>query len=276
MEKYTLIGHPLGHSMSPFIHEMLFKISNRKAVYDCTDIAPENLESQINKINKLNGYNITIPHKIAVIPFLDELDETALRYGAVNCVANKNRVTKGYNTDCRGFTRSAEGLKLNGKVLLVGCGGVGRMIAIETALKGAELTIAVRPSSIEKAEKLIEEIKTVKPDCKVKQILTDEINGYFDVVINATPIGMYPNVEECPVTDEVISNCDGVFDVIYNPVKTVFVKKAEAMGKKAVGGMGMLVLQAVEAHEIWNNDSYTPEQISEIIREAEKKVEADF
>lgn len=276
MEKYTLIGHPIGHSMSPFIHKMLFEMSDRQADYDCTDISPENLSEMIKEINKLKGYNITIPHKISVIPFLDELDETAKRYGAVNCVVNNNGVMRGYNTDCKGFVRSAEELELGGKILLVGCGGVGRMIAIETALKGADITIAIMPRHINMVNTLISEIETISPLTKVRYVMTDEIDGEYDLLINATPVGMYPNSDNCPVSDEVISKCKSVFDVIYNPVKTQLVKKAEAMGKKAVGGMAMLVLQAVEAHEIWNGDKYTNEQIAEIIEKAEKKVEEDF
>lgn len=276
MEKYALTGHPLGHSMSPFIHDMLFDMAGRKAEYSCVDISPENLESEIKELNKLTGYNVTIPHKVAVIPFLDELDETAKRYSAVNCVSFKDGKLKGYNTDCVGFVRSVKDFKTDGKVLLLGCGGVGRMIAIELALHGAELTIAVIPQAVDMVKTLIDEINNVNPSAVVKYIMMNEISGKFDLLVNATPVGMYPNADKCPVSDEIIANCSGIFDVIYNPVKTQLVKKAEAMGIKAVGGMAMLVLQAVKAHEIWNDDFYTDEQIAEIIAKSEKKVEADF
>jgi len=276
MGKYVLIGHPLGHSMSPFIHNTLFEMSGREANYKCVDIAPENLENEIAEINKLNGYNITIPHKVSVIPFLDKLDETAVRYGAVNCVENKNGVLTGYNTDCVGFVRSAEGLELGGKVLLLGCGGAGRMIAIETALKGADLTIAIIPEARQMADTLIAEIMEKVPSAKVRCIMMNEISGKYDLLINATPVGMYPKSDACPVSDEVIADCGGVFDVVYNPIKTQLIKKAEAMGKKAVGGIAMLVLQAVKAHEIWDGDFYTDEQINEIIEKSAQKVEADF
>lgn len=276
MEKYVLIGHPLGHSMSPFIHKMLFEMSGRNAEYSLADISPENLSAEISGINSLDGYNVTIPHKVAVIPFLDELDETAERYGAVNCVKRNNGKLIGYNTDCTGFVLSAKLLKTDGRTLLIGCGGVGRMIAIELALQGADLTIAIIPEAVEMAEKLISEINKISPATNVKYIMMDEISGKYDLLVNASPVGMYPKSDACPVSDEIIADCGGVFDVIYNPVKTQLVKKAEAMGIKAVGGMAMLVLQAVKAHEIWNNDFYTDEQIAEIIEKSEKKVEADF
>lgn len=276
MEKYALIGHPLGHSMSPFIHSQLFEMAGRNAQYTLSDISPENLESEIEDIKRLDGFNITIPHKISAMKFLDELDETAERYGAVNCAAKRNGKFIGYNTDCLGFVNSAENLPLDGNVLLLGCGGVGRMIAVELALRGAAITLAVIPEAVNDAVKLISEIHSFSPDTDIRYIMMNEISGSYDLLVNATPVGMYPKCDVCPVSDDVISACGAVFDVIYNPVKTLLVKKAESMGKKTVGGMAMLVLQAVKAHEIWNNDFYTAKQINTVIANAEKKVEADF
>lgn len=274
-EKYVLIGHPLGHSMSPFIHEKLFEIAGRKAEYICMDIAPENLAEKSEDLKKLNGYNITIPHKIEIIPYLDELDETAKRYNAVNCVYTKDGISKGYNTDCVGFLKSVEKFPLSEKVLLIGAGGAGRMMAVEAIRHGADLTIAVRnPDG--KVKNLLAELKEKYPDSSVKVTPISEISGKYNVLLNSTPVGMYPNSNNCPVSDEVIENCDYFFDAIYNPVKTVLIKKAEALGKTAIGGMAMLVRQAVTAHEIWNGDSYTEEQICEIIRASEKKINEDF
>lgn len=276
MEKYTLIGHPLGHSMSPFIHNQLFEMAGRNAEYTLSDISPENLETEIENIKRLDGFNITIPHKISAMKFLDELDETAERYGAVNCTAKRNGKFIGYNTDCLGFVTSAENLPLDGNVLLLGCGGAGRMIAVELALHGAAITLAVIPEAVNDAVKLISEIHSFSPKTDIRYIMMNEISGSYDLLVNATPVGMYPKCDVCPVSDDVISACGAVFDVIYNPVKTLLVKKAESMGKKTVGGMAMLVLQAVKAHEIWNNDFYTAKQINTVIANAEKKVEADF
>jgi shikimate dehydrogenase len=150
------------------------------------------------------------------------------------------------------------------------------MIAIEAVLKGAELTMAIIPEAKEMADSLIAEIKSKVPSADVRCIMMNEISGKYDLLINATPVGMYPKSDACPVSDEIIKQCGGVFDVIYNPIKTQLVKKAEAMGIKAVGGIAMLVLQAVKAHEIWNGDFYTDEQINEIIEKSSEKVEADF
>ena len=274
MKNYALIGHPLGHSMSPMIHDRLFALSGRDAFsYNLTDILPENLADSGDYLRSLEGFNVTIPHKTEIIPLLDELDESALRYNAVNCVKNQNGRLIGYNTDCDGFVSSAKALPLNGEVVLLGCGGVGRMIAIETVMKDASLTIAVRNEDILTAQRLMAEILSKCSNASVKITGINDIQGKYDLLINATPVGMFPNVNDCPVSDSVIENCATFFDVIYNPTKTMLLKKARAMNKAAVGGASMLVYQAVKAHEIWDGDFYTHEQIADIVAETEKAVE---
>lgn len=278
MEKYTLIGHPLGHSMSPFIHDELFRISGIEASYDCTDIAPENFSSSMEELKKLNGFNITIPYKRDIIPFVDELDESAKRYNSVNCVHTVNGRATGYNTDCDGFLLSvkAKKLALSGNVLLVGCGGVGRMMAIEAALHGADLTIGIIPEAASAAALLTDEIHFLKPDCKVHVKQIDSVTGSYDLIVNASPVGMYPKVDACPVSVELIGTCGGVFDAVYNPVKTKILQIAESFGKPAVNGTAMLVYQAVKAHEIWNGSSYTPEQVQTIIDKTNEIIAGDF
>lgn len=273
MEQYTLIGHPLGHSMSPFIHERLFAMAGRKAEYTLTDIAPEHLLEKEPFLRSLQGFNITIPHKMAVIPMVDQMDESARRYDSVNCVANVDGKLVGYNTDCDGFTMSVKDYPMDGKVLLIGCGGVGRMIATEALRSGADLTIGIIPQDRKLVETFIQEAKQQMPDAKVQYAVTAEIHEKFDVIINASPVGMFPKADACPVSDELIDQADYFFDVIYNPTKTLFLRKALAQGKTAKGGAAMLVLQAVRAHEIWNGDSYTQEQIDTIIREMEQTID---
>ena len=273
MEQYTLIGHPLGHSMSPFIHERLFAMAGRKAEYTLTDIAPEHLLEKEPFLRSLQGFNITIPHKMAVIPMVDRLDESARRYDSVNCVANVDGKLVGYNTDCDGFTMSVKDYPMDGKVLLIGCGGVGRMIATEALRSGADLTIGIIPQDRKLVETFIQEAKQQMPDARVQYAVTAEIHEKFDVIINASPVGMFPKADACPVSDELIDQADYFFDVIYNPTKTLFLRKALAQGKTAKGGAAMLVLQAVRAHEIWNGDSYTDKQIESIICDMEELID---
>ena len=278
MNKYTLIGHPLGHSMSPMIHEGLFRLKGNDCPYDLTDIAPENLSSKADFLRSLSGFNITIPHKVAVIDLIDEMAESAERYNSVNCVSNQNGKLVGYNTDCDGFLLSVNSLNmpLDKNVLLIGCGGVGRMIAVETVRHGGKLTVAHIPEALEMAENLKSELMEKYPDTTVKTVNMNEISGKFDMLINASPVGMYPKTENCPVSDEIISNCGCVFDVVYNPVETLLVKKFKEQGKPALGGTAMLVYQAVKAHEIWNNDFYTNDEVNSIIKAVEEKICSDF
>lgn len=272
MKKYTLIGHPLGHSMSPLIHEQLFKIKNRDGFYDLTDIEPEKLSDSRSFFESLCGFNVTIPHKINVIPLIDELGESAKRYNSVNCVDNKNGKLIGYNTDCDGFLTATRDFPLNKNVLLVGCGGVGRMMAIEIALHGGSLTIGIIPEAKEAAETLKAEILTLKPDASVEIGLISQISGSFDVIVNASPVGMFPKTDACPVSDSLIEGCTHVFDAVYNPVKTQLISKAEKLGKTAVGGASMLVYQAVKAHEIWDGDFYSDDEINKIIKSVEDSI----
>mgnify|MGYP001435463366 FL=1 len=274
MEQYTLIGHPLGHSMSPFIHERLFALAGREASYTLTDLAPEQLPAAADSLRQLQGFNITIPHKMAILPMLDALDESAARYQSVNCVAQKDGKLIGYNTDCDGFTLSVKDFPMNGKVLLVGCGGVGRMMALEALRCGADLTIGILPRHLSRVVAFVDDLKHQMPQASVRYALTEDLNEPFDVLLNASPVGMYPNSTDCPVSDALIDQADYFFDVIYNPTQTVLLRKAQAQGKVVMGGAAMLVLQAVRAHEIWNGDSYTPEQIASIIQEMEAKIDA--
>lgn len=276
MEKYTLIGYPLGHSMSPMIHYRLFAIKEREASYDLTEIAPEDLAAKAESLKEFKGFNVTIPHKQSIIPFLDEIGESAKRYNSVNCVVNKNGRLIGYNTDCDGFVRSVEKYPMDGKVLLVGCGGVGRMMAVEAVLHGADLTIGIIPCDTERAAALTEEILGVVPDAKIRTKLTAELDEEFDVILNASPVGMYPKTGACPVSDSLIEKCGYVFDVVYNPVETTLMRKARALGKQAIGGSAMLVLQAVKAHELWDGDFYTDEQVQGIIDEMEAQIKEQF
>ena len=188
-------------------------------------------------------------------------------------MANVDGKLVGYNTDCDGFTMSVKDYPMDGKVLLIGCGGVGRMIATEALRSGADLTIGIIPQDRELVETFIQEAKQHMPDAKVQYAVTAEIHEKFDVIINASPVGMFPKADACPVSDELIDQADYFFDVIYNPTKTLFLRKALAQGKTAKGGAAMLVLQAGRAHEIWNGDSYTQEQIDTIIREMEQTID---
>ncbi|MCM1166187.1 MAG: shikimate dehydrogenase [Lachnospiraceae bacterium] len=281
MRKFCLIGHPLGHSLSPQIHARLFELSGEKAEYTLEDIAPEELESKYGFLSEFDGFNITIPHKVAIIDYCDELSDGAKRYKSVNCVKNGAKKV-GYNTDCTGFTKSIEllGASLGSKVLLIGCGGVGRMMAVETALSGGELTIAALENDLPLAANVIGEIQAMKPTAKVKavKIPADGLSNAalgdekFDLLVNACPVGMFPKTDRMPCLPEVLDNVKFVFDAIYNPKETLLAKTAREKGCRAMTGMAMLVLQAAAAHEIWDGAEYKKEDVDKLIADMEALV----
>lgn len=272
--RFALIGYPLGHSMSAVIHKELFKISGIDAAYTLTEVAPGELEDKFNtELKALNGFNVTIPHKINIIPCLDELSARAKLFGAVNTVDVRADKIVGHNTDCSGFLRALDmaDITLGGRVLLLGSGGVARMIAFESILADADLTIAVRDSDIPAANIIKQEIADkLGKDCRV--ILLSEAEGGYDLVINGTPVGMYPNIDACPVDEKVITTSKAVFDVIYNPIETKLIKYAKKAGIKWSGGLSMLVWQAAVAEEIWNDVRFSNEDIRKVIEITEREL----
>ena len=252
MNNFCLIGYPLGHSMSPIIHKELFKIKNIDASYNLNEIAPENLKNEYKKLKKLDGFNVTIPHKTGIIPMLDGLSQRAQLFGAVNTVKIENGKATGHNTDCFGFLRALEMAEINlgGKVLLCGSGGVSRMFAFESILAGADLTIAVRDSSLPAANLIKSEIKD-KLDKQVKVVKLGDVEGEFDLLINGTPVGMFPKVDASVLPKEKVQKCKAVFDAVYNPQETLILKYAKEAGIKYSNGLSMLVWQAAVAQEIW-------------------------
>lgn len=274
-KKYAVIGHPIGHTMSPFIHKRLFELSQIDAEYGVIDIAPENLAYEYeNTLKKLDGYNITIPHKQAIIPFLDLTDHKAHLYGSVNTVANIGGVSAGHTTDPDGFLKALAyaSIPLKDRVVILGCGGVARTMAFEILLKGCDLEFAVRKEDTAMCEKLIAEIKNTFKNSKISYCTLEELQGDITTLINATPVGMSPNSDAQPVSDLVISKCANVFDAIYNPLETTLIKKAKANGSNAEGGMSMLVWQAVVSHYHWDKSTYDRQDIEKLCIDASKEL----
>ena len=274
MKLFGLTGYPLGHSLSPVIHRELFRLSGLDGEYELYEIAPENLgEGIVSLKNNLCGFNVTIPHKIGVIPFLDELDERAALFGAVNTVKVGDKCV-GYNTDCIGFLRALDmaDIELAGKVLVCGAGGVARMFAFEAVLAGCALTIAARDDDIPAANKIKAEIaEKLNKDIDVIN-LCDVREGY-DLIINGTPVGMYPHTDACVLPKEIVEKSKAVFDAIYNPKETLLIKYAKSAGIRYSNGLSMLVLQAVAAEEIWNNITFSAEDIRKVIKITETELE---
>lgn len=267
--QFAVIGHPIGHTMSPFIHRRLFDLAGDDAEYTVMDIPMESLSEKLGELDRLAGYNITIPNKSAIIPFLNRLDKRAELYGSVNTVKN-GELRQGYTTDPDGFLKSlAEAqISLSGKVVILGSGGVARTFGYESALAGCDITFVVREQSRRKGQCLAQEVAERISGARVACCTVEEMEKSAaepHLLINATPVGMFPRSEEMPISGKFVSRCENVFDAIYNPLKTVLIQTAEANGSKAVGGMSMLVWQAVASHEIWDGTRYEPQAIAELI-----------
>ena len=159
---------------------------------------------------------------------------------------------------------------------MLGSGGVANMIATEVVLAGSPLTIAVRKEDVKQAAALKERLLKIKPDAEIITCLLNEPNGSYRLLVNATPVGMYPNTQSCPVTPDIIRQAEAVFDLVYNPFETQLVQTAKSLGLPAGGGLSMLVWQAAVAHEIWFGDSFTDQQIQQVILQAKEYMEAHF
>ena len=277
---YGVIGHPIGHTMSPFIHEQLFRLTGEDADYSVFDIPPEELpEKEKEILSHLDGYNVTIPNKRAILPLLDEIDGKAKLYGSVNTVKN-GTVKTGSSTDPVGFVTAlkSDGISLSGRVLILGAGGVSRIMACEAGLAGCDLTIATREKSVSDARKLAEDVEnlTGKPvqTCLLAEI--PEKMEHIDLMVNGTSVGMYPHADAMPVSEETVTKCSAIFDAVYNPEETMLLRCGKQHGVKVLGGMSMLVWQAAEAQHIWSGAQFREEDIHKIIRAASAEMAKKF
>ena len=276
-KKYGLIGYPLGHTISPYIHSELFKIKGVSATYKAVEISPDDLRENVSLLNDFDGFNVTIPHKNSIIKELDFIDEISKLYGSVNTVKKENGKFYGYNTDAYGFLQGIDraDLNLSGNVFVYGYGGVARTIAFECVKKGCNVTLGVREGMRERAQPLQSEIyDKLKAHVDIKEIYS--LSQKYDLFINATPVGMYPKCDASPLTKEQVCLFGGVFDTIYNPQETTLIKYAKECGVKNDSGLAMLVYQAAKAQSIWFDTEFEKQSIEEIIKKSAIKLSKEF
>ena len=275
---FALIGHPVAHSMSPFLHSRHFALARADARYGKEDVPPERLADSIPRLRGLDGFNITIPHKRAIIPLLDALDPKAAEAGSVNTVKNDGGRLTGFTTDGEGFRLALEsaGVPLAGNVAVLGAGGAARAVAFEAAHAGARVAVASRPHSAEAAAALCTELRAKIPGARAESCLIPELGGRWDVLVNATPAGMYPHTEACAAPEELVARAACVFDAVYNPGETALLAAAKRLGKKAVGGVGMLVGQAAAAEEIWLGARFSGGDFARLCAETSLELRKSF
>lgn len=254
MKLYALIGEKLGHSLSCEIHNYIFQKLSLNANYCLMPIPKENIPNTISSLKTLgySGINITIPYKESIIPYLDEISKEAKAIGSVNTVKFTGNKAIGFNTDYFGFGAMLEraGVKTEEKnVLILGNGGAAKaLIAYIIDNKAKSVTVAAR--NLEKAGAL----KELFPSLEIIPYgAINSIKG--DLLINATPIGMYPNINDAPVAESICKGFNLCADIVYNPLETRFLKTAKSCGCKTIDGLYMLIGQALKAQEIFQETS---------------------
>lgn len=269
-----VLGYPVGHSLSPVMHNKAFETMQLDYCYLPLPVQPEDLVKGVDGLRALGfaGFNVTIPHKETMVELLDEVDQEALVTGAVNTVANRNGRLSGFNTDGRGFLRSVSELwnlsPAGCDAVILGAGGSARAIGAALAAGGAAgVTIANRHP--ERAQKLAQELGK---HFSCRFVGTDLEAGVLDwalekssLVVQTTPRGMYPKVEDEPIIDTSrLFKHNFVYDIIFNPWETQFLKGANNQGCQTANGLGMLLHQGALALELWTG---RPAPV-EVMREA--------
>lgn len=251
-----LIGHPVKHSVSPQMHNAAFKELGLNCIYLVFDVLEESLGEAVNGLRSIGvlGFNVTIPHKIKIIKFLDELDDSAKLVKAVNTVIRRDAKLIGYNTDLYGIERVLREVdELNRDLgLIIGAGGAGRASAIAlTNLGFSEIIIANR--TFERASNLAEQIHEL--GFSAKPIPLTDLPRYAssaNLIINATPLGMAPSlISETPLKRDHIRRNSIVLDLVYNPLRTRLLIEAERAGACTISGLKVLVAQGAEAFKLW-------------------------
>jgi shikimate dehydrogenase len=268
--RYGLIGEKLGHSYSKVIHEKLADYN-----YDLIPLSRDEFAPFMEK-RAFTAINVTIPYKQDVIPYLDELDPLAKEIGAVNTIVNKNGHCIGYNTDFYGFKYMLlhNSIQVNNKKCLVlGDGGTSQTVqAVLKHLGAAEIYVVSRKGSDNHSSNCSDDL--IK-DISTTEIITQKISyetcykKHTDasIIVNTTPLGMYPNLEASPLNLTTFTKCEAVVDVIFNPLKTMIALQAESLGIKAVTGLEMLVAQAKQAIEYFLDKKLEDDLIEQVHQE---------
>jgi shikimate dehydrogenase len=275
-----LIGDPVEHTISPALQNAAFTKMGLDYVYVPLRVNRADLRLAVDGIRALQirGMNVTLPHKIAIIPLLDEVDTLARRIGAVNTIVNQNGVLKGYNTDAAGFLQALQAANIsvaNKNILIMGSGGAARAIAFVLADRGARITLINRTAG--PASELAEWIFTLfRHQVKAVEMnaenLATEISAN-EIIINTTSVGMSPLSGDCLVKEHQLTRDMTVIDIVYNPVRTRLLEQADLCGARTMSGLEMLVRQGAAAFELWTGATAPLEEMRQAAAEAMERNE---
>ena len=255
-----VIGHPIEHSMSPLMHNAALKELSLDYIYLAFDVPPRELEKAVSGIRKNNikGINVTIPHKETIIKYLDQIDPLAKKIGAVNTIKNQKGYLTGKNTDAFGAKQALinAGFEIKEKnVLILGAGGAARAVSFALSDESDNIFICdiIEKRAIALANELKNKMKIKAVGKKFNYESLKSLIIDIDLLINTTPIGMYPNIKFSPISKDLLNENLFIFDVIYNPLQTQLLKEASAIGCKTLNGIEMFVNQGALAFEWWTD-----------------------
>ena len=269
-----IIGDPVTHSMSPVMQNAAFQAANLDYAYVAFPVSGDDILRCAGAVRTLGirGLNVTVPHKVAIMSTLDEIDSLAGHVGAVNTIVNDGGKLTGYNTDGPGFMRALAGAGLNvaGKaVVLLGAGGAARAVAYSLAEDGARLTILNR--SVTRAEALAREISATRNDhvgyAPLERACLAEKLAAAEILVNTTSVGMSPDVDATPCPQDLLRENLAVCDIVYHPLQTRLLREADAAGATTIGGAEMLIYQGAQAFELWTGVSAPVEVMRRAVME---------
>ncbi len=260
-ELYGVIGNPVRHSLGPLMHNAAFSHKGVNAVYIAFE--SNDIKGAIKGMRSLGikGMSVTIPYKSSVMPFLDEIDPLAREIGAVNTIVNNNGKLTGYNTDATGALNAlSDVVQVNGKrCVIIGAGGAARAIGYILKKNSADLMIANR--SAERGKELSRSLDAAF--IKLEQVLDVEV----DILINTTSVGMSPNTEFSPVSEDVLKPGMTVMDIIYNPGTTKLLHLASQKGCHTVNGLSMFINQGAEQFRLWTGKDTPVDVMKKVVEE---------
>ena len=258
---FAIIGNPVEHSLSPALHNRVFDHLRLDAHYTKLPVEKNELPQVVKKLQRgeLDGINVTIPYKQDIIPYLDELNIRAKHIHAVNCVVKNNGKLIGFNTDWYGFTMTLHHNKIDVSertCAILGAGGAARSILYALIQEGAD-TVLVINRTPKRAEALIASLNEINKNTRLQSISPGEIknnNLINTVIINCTPVGMAPNINETPLPEDFIGKDQILIDTIYNPLQTRFLNMGKEKGAITIGGLDMFIYQGLASLDLWFNE----------------------
>lgn len=260
-ESYCVIGDPIEHSLSPQIHNFVYACMELPLRYETVRVPPDSLASFVEECRKTRrpGFNVTISHKVIIIPYLDELDSLSDHTDAVNTVKNQNRKLIGFNTDVHGCRTALElgGWSPKGKVILLGAGGAARA-AVEALISFGQRRIIIFDLDETRVKNVKEDFNNhPQLEIHIGSLERGDLENHLqevDLLINATPVGLWPHVEQSLLPHpELIPRNATVFDMVPRPFITRLLSQAQSIGARTISGLSMLIAQALAAQQIWQN-----------------------